>query len=109
MKVKPTFKNEAHFQRSVERAAAALGWRTYHTRFSKGSDKGFPDLVLVKPPGRILFFELKTGRRKLTVEQRAWIDDLNRCPGVRAFEVRPEQWDWVLELLQERPAAAGDG
>lgn len=103
MKIEPTWKNERDFQRSVERAAQALGWRVWHCKDSRGSRRGYPDLTLIKPGHRILFFELKTGRRKLTIEQRIWIEDLNKCPGVRAYEVRPDQWDWVLEILQEAP------
>lgn len=104
MVIKPRFKSEAHFQRSVERAAKQLGWRTYHTRDSRGSNKGYPDLTLIKPGHRILFFELKTGRRKLTPEQGIWLADLNRCPGVRAYEMRESDWDTILDILQEAAA-----
>lgn len=56
---------------------ARPAWRRYHTRNAKGSDPGFPDLVLVRPP-RLIFAELKTDspRAKVTADQRAWLDDL---------------------------------
>ena len=63
-------------------------WHIYHTRDSRGSNKGFPDLVLARPPileamrarpGKMLFIELKDNRRSLTPEQRHWIALLKAC------------------------------
>ena len=50
-------------------------WRYYHTRDSRRSAAGFPDLVLVRGP-RLIFAELKTERGKLTADQVAWLEDL---------------------------------
>jgi hypothetical protein len=54
---------------------ARPAWRIYHTRNSKGSHAGFPDLVLLRPP-RLIFAELKTERGKLTRAQEDWLEAL---------------------------------
>jgi len=51
-------------------------WRHYHTLRSKGSDPGFPDLVLVRGD-RLIFAELKTDRGRLSADQVVWLDDLD--------------------------------
>lgn len=79
--------DEAAFQVQVIALAKRLGYRAYHTHDSRRSEPGFPDLVLVKPP-RLLFLELKVGRRQLTDEQRAWLAELDACEQVEAFAVR---------------------
>lgn len=43
----------------------------YHTKDSRGSTPGFPDLVIVGPGG-VLYRELKVNGRGLTTEQRRW-------------------------------------
>jgi hypothetical protein len=49
-------------------------WRRYHTLYSKGSDAGFPDLVLARPP-RLIVAELKTEAGRVTLAQQGWLDD----------------------------------
>ena len=41
---------EADVQRGLIEAAQTGGWLVYHTHDSRRSRKGFPDLVLVRPP-----------------------------------------------------------
>lgn len=78
---------EAAFQVRVVRLATDRGWRVYHTHDSRRSDPGFPDLVLVRPP-RVLFVELKAGRRRLSDDQVAWLELLEACDRVDAFVLR---------------------
>ena len=98
-KIKPQFRNESHFTDSIRKAARVFGWRTYHTRFSKGSEPGFPDLVVTKR-GKLIFAELKTERGKLTDPQREWLKSLEES-GQDVFVWRPSDWDTILELLQK--------
>lgn len=104
---------ETALQAQVEAVARTLGWRAYHTRDSRRSESGFPDLVLVRPP-RLIFAELKrqSAKSQPTAEQQAWLDDVNavgdaisaellrrmtddelrtpgRLPGVEAYLWRP--------------------
>ena len=48
--------SEAQFQSHVVALAHRLGWLVYHTRDSRRSEPGFPDLVMVR--GRTLFREI---------------------------------------------------
>ena len=96
---------EAELQSAVIAHLKAFGYRYYHTRYSFGSNAGFPDLVAVRPcrekqHGRLAFIELKREGKWLTDSQQAWHDDLfsvgiegsfgcgesDRCEGLR-FDV----------------------
>ena len=67
--------SEAQLLNAVRTLARSLGWRTYHTHRSEGSEPGFPDLVLVRGPA-ILWRELKTETGVLNQAQRGWLADL---------------------------------
>lgn len=60
--------------------ADVFGWRCYHTHDSRHSQRGFPDLVLVRAR-RLIFAELKSAKGELTVEQKAWIEALAYLEG----------------------------
>ena len=83
--------SEAALQNGVIHMAAVLNWRVYHTRLSIGSQRGMPDLLLVRPP-RVVFIELKSSRGRLTPAQEEWGALLRRCPGVEYYVWRPEHW-----------------
>ena len=91
--------SENYWQGTVEEYAQTLGWVKYHTRDSRGSDDGFPDLVLVRPP-RVIFVELKKQTGKMELAQTAWATLLADCPGVEHYVWRPGDWADVEELLQ---------
>jgi hypothetical protein len=90
--------SEADFQRRVEGLARSLGWAVYHTRFSKGSEAGFPDLVLCRPP-RLAFCEMKVWPR-ITPRpaQVEWLARLGACPPVEAYVWA---WVWPGDVLEE--------
>ena len=92
--------SEQALQQIVIQWAHSLGIKTYHTRDSRGSTKGFPDLVLVG--SRILYRELKTQVGKLTAEQKGWGDRLRAAGGDWAVW-RPEnlQSGTILRELRE--------
>lgn len=98
---------EEQLLENVIDAARKLGWAAYHTRDSRRSEAGFPDLVLVRPDsrngqvcGRVIFAELKRQNGKLTDAQRWWLTALASVPGVRvgarpsveAHIWRPRDW-----------------
>lgn len=61
----------------------------YHTHDSRRSAPGFPDLALCRErDGRLIFLELKAGRKKPTDAQLRWVVGLNRVERVDAAEVR---------------------
>jgi hypothetical protein len=90
---------EKEWQAQVLELAQLLGWEHYHPYLSIRSARGFPDLVLVRPP-RILLVELKSEKGKLTPAQSRWLELLGRCPGVEVHTWRPSDWDAVTEILR---------
>jgi len=121
MILKPTFRNEKHFTKSVRKAARQLGWLEYHTGHTPDKDyfnltsPGFPDLVMVKNT-RLIFAELKMEKGKLTEHQDHWLKTLrglyDNClpapyheqsnpyhPSISVYVWRPGDWDDILEIL----------
>lgn len=93
---------ERQWQAVIEEAAAYLGYPfAYHTHDSRKSDEGFPDLVLVKPGVRVIYFECKTDKpgSKPTQKQVDWVRAL-RSTGAHAWIVRPRNVDFVLDVLR---------
>lgn len=65
--------SEAKLQRLVEEYCLNKGVLYYHTRDSRGSVAGFPDLVILASRG-IVLVELKSETGKLSRAQKAWLD-----------------------------------
>ena len=82
--------HEADFQAQVLRLLRTHGYLTYHTRDSRGSDKGMPD-ILATNGKRVLFIELKSAKGKLTPEQAQWLSLLQHA-GQEAYCWRPADW-----------------
>lgn len=111
------FDSEEQFLQWVINAAVQLGWDReliYHTRDSRKSTPGFPDLVMVRPEDRrLLFAELKIypetqKRGQLTGSQQKWLRALRDVSMARqdylfffpeAYIWRPEDMDRILEVL----------
>jgi len=120
---------EAQWVSQVEDLALIGGWRCYRVTNStreimrrggarvrvrnvNASGVGFPDMVLVhRRRGRLLFVELKRGRRtaggtySVTPEQEAWLADLRavgevwRTPAIGVHVWRPEDIAEVTSVL----------
>ncbi len=88
--------SEKEFQSQVIQLARLRGWLCYHTRDSRKSAKGFPDLVLVRD--RLLFAELKTDSGKVTAEQQYWLDAINEAGGTACIW-RPTDWKAIEREL----------
>tara|TARA_Y100000310_G_C19948111_1_gene475613 strand:- start:156 stop:494 length:339 start_codon:yes stop_codon:yes gene_type:complete len=94
------FKSEEEFQQWIITAAVQIGWSReliYHTRYSRGSTKGFPDLVLCRPP-RLIWAELKMPGKKLTEAQELWAWALKES-GQEVYAWWPKDMDRILEVL----------
>ena len=87
---------EEEFQAAVIDVARRNCWKHYHTRDSRKSVAGFPDLVLVR--GRVLWRELKAGAGRLTPGQESWLEAL-AAAGQDARVWRPGDWPEILETL----------
>ena len=100
--------SEEALQQWVIHLARLHGWRYYHTRYSKRSPSGFPDLVLVRR-GQLIFAELKSQKGHLTAEQRGWQADLAHVAvglllvapdAVREYLWRPSDMEQIAEVLE---------
>src|SRR5262245_22146063 len=78
---------EEQLYESVRAICEALRLLHYHTRDSRGSTAGYPDLHIVGPAGQI-FRELKTQRGQLRPQQLIWLDALHDL-GANASVWRP--------------------
>ena len=90
--------SEEEFMRSVMKIASECGWRVYHTRDSRRSQAGFPDLTLVRT-GQIIFAELKSQKGRIKKEQQAWLDDLRKNGHVDVYLWRPSDLQDITEKL----------
>jgi VRR-NUC domain len=90
--------SEAQFQRQVLDLARILGWAAYHPMLSKWSERGWPDVCLVKPP-RLILAELKRENGKTTPHQDRWLEMLRACPGVETYLWRPSDLDGIARCL----------
>lgn len=63
--------SEKELQTHILGLALGLGWRAYHTYDSRRSQKGYPDLHLIRG-SHSMFRELKTKKGRLTPEQVEW-------------------------------------
>jgi hypothetical protein len=90
---------EGMLYRQVTELAHLYGWAVYHPLDSRGSEPGWPDLALVRPP-RLVLAELKSQRGRVSQAQRRWLDLLGACPGVEVHLWRPGDWPRVVEVLR---------
>ena len=89
---------ERDFQRQVLDLARLFGWTAYHPQLSKWSERGWPDLALVRPP-RLIFAELKRENGKTSDYQDKWLALLGACP-VEVYLWRPSQLEEVAAALR---------
>ena len=85
---------EADAQAAVVDIARLQRWSAYHTRDSRGSDPGFPDLVLVRD--RVVYVEMKRQGERPRPTQIDWLDRLARAGG--------EVYLWTIEDLDNAVA-----
>lgn len=95
---------EKQFMAMVIRLAKLCGWAIYHTRDSRKSDIGWPDLVLCRPP-HLLFVELKTDTGEVKPEQEEWLGRLQECDQV-ARVWRPGDWSEIEAVLTGQEVAS---
>jgi len=101
---------EAAFQTMVEDLFRLNRWLVYHTRDSRGSAAGFPDLVAAHTRHGIVFAELKSKRGKVSDDQEAWLRILDRAKPVphwghqrvSVFTWRPDDWPQIEEVASGR-------
>ncbi len=112
---------EAVLQAKIMNMARLFGWRRTHfrTAYQPGAErwmtplsgeKGFPDLVLVRPP-RLIFAELKSDKGRLSPDQELWLADLEAIPtGIEVYLWRPNDLQDIHRILERQfdPATTKD-
>lgn len=96
---------EKDFLAQVRQLAKLLGWEVYHPFLSKWSERGFPDLTLIKDCGetaRLVFAELKTEKGKLTEDQMKWQVMLAKVEGIEVYVWRPSDFDNIAKILRSK-------
>lgn len=93
--------SEAELQKAIIELAKRLGWRVHHTTSASvrpgayvtplQGHRGFPDLVLLRPP-RVVFAELKVKKNRLSQDQAVWLNGLQHSTGVAGYEWREADW-----------------
>jgi hypothetical protein len=91
--------SERDLREQIRNLCKVLGWRLAFTQYSLRSPKGFPDLILLRPP-RIIFAELKSETGKTTPEQDAWLDGLRGLPSAEVFLWRPVDIERIADVLR---------
>jgi len=87
------------FQPWVVKVFRDEGWEAYHTHDSRRSERGFPDLVLVRQV--VLYRELKTMTGRLSLDQRRWRDALQGAN--EDWDLwRPSDWPAILQRARSR-------
>lgn len=103
--------NEATFQAQVVELAGICGWRHLHVRRSIGKGqrwttatniKGWPDLMLMRPPDELVFAELKVPPHGTTPEQDEVLAFLGGFTIARTVVWTPDDWDDIQATLAKR-------
>ncbi len=89
--------SEREFMGMVIDFAKLKRWFVYHTHDSRRSVAGFPDLVLLRPPQKVVA-ELKVGKNRVTAEQNLWLNLFEEC-GVPAYVWTPNDWQEIQRVL----------
>jgi hypothetical protein len=91
--------SERRLAEQIVEHAQLMGWRVFPNLEQPALVGRLPrSLVLVRRP-RVLWLEVTAERRRLTADQRAWINDLADC-GQEVHVVRPSQWREVERWLR---------
>lgn len=106
---------EKQFSSPVEDLLNRFGWHWCHfrpARTEKGwrtalsGHQGLPDYIAVRPP-RLLIFELKSERGKVSPKQQEWLDILKQCtpildmiPIPEVYLFRPSQLEEIVGILR---------
>lgn len=83
---------EAQFLEQIRDLAKIRHWRFYHPFLSKWSERGWPDVTLLRDR-RLILVELKSDKGKLSVPQAQWLWALRKVPGIEVYIWRPRHME----------------
>lgn len=101
----------SQFENQVIELAGLCGWLRAHFRPAKttkgwrtpvsGDGKGFPDLILLRPP-RLIVAELKTGRDTPNKDQANWLNHFYGSSfDTEVYVWYPEHWEFIKFTLDK--------
>jgi len=90
---------EKQFEAQIKDLAKIFGWRYYHPFLSKWSERGWPDVTLLRDR-RLIIAELKSEKGKLTEAQARWLWNLRKVPGISVYIWRPRHIEKIAEVLK---------
>lgn len=92
---------EKQFESQVKDLAKIYHWKFYHPFLSKWSERGWPDVILLRD-GRLIIAELKTDKRssKLSPAQARWLWELRKVPGIEVYIWRPRYIEKIARILR---------
>jgi hypothetical protein len=93
-----SYLKERSFQAGVIELARTLRWEVFFVADSRGSPRGWPDLVLCRD-GVLLFRELKNDNGRLRREQETWGSLLVEAGQDRQVW-RPSDWQQIEATLK---------
>ena len=73
-------------------------WHWNHSRDSRRSNAGLPDLICTRK-GRIIFAELKKELGRTSPAQQVWLDDLRLNHCIEVFLWRPSDMAEIARIL----------
>lgn len=91
--------NERAFLDQVLQAATMFGWLAYHPWLSKHSQRGWPDLALLRG-SRLVLAELKSETGQPTIEQAVWLEGLAAVLGIEVYLWRPSDLETIVQTLR---------
>jgi len=89
---------EDDFQQGRIDLARSVGWRAYHTRDSRRSEPGFPDLIMVRNHCMIVA-ECKTDTGQCTDDQANWLEAFDKIKVMRTQLWRPKNQQQIDEMI----------
>lgn len=92
---------EMQWQKTIEQSLKQFKWTFYHTRYSLGSEAGYPDLTCFHHEFGQMWIEVKTEAKSsvLSPNQHRWIAQIQDS-GARCFVIRPRHWDVFTQIVQ---------
>lgn len=84
---------------TVIQAGQRRRWLTYHTYNSQRSNRGFPDLIMLRDD-RVIAAELKQDGEKPTPEQLIWLRTFVATGKVEVYVWAPADWSEVDTVLK---------
>ncbi len=97
-KARPNPQLEVPFMEQVIEFLRICGWLVYHTKDSRKSAPGFPDIIALKGK-RQLVVETKRAGEQPTEEQERWLEAFRQA-GAEVHVFTPDDWEKIERVVK---------